>query len=225
MDYFRLADAIRRCPACVFHDPALAPIPPAPGALPARLMFVGESPSWAADQAAPFDPVTISGQALDRHYLAPLGLTRAQVWISNLLKCRYPAGLYGNKPKFDAEIQHAVETCVRLWLFKEIALAQPEVLVTLGDQQVYQRLRRLCGLATPTVFEEAVGRPHAVQIGERDLILFPMIHPDISRPEGDGDDRKLRLRQQWAPLHHDAHLPALRRLLEERGILNAGGTG
>lgn len=215
MHYNRLARALRHCSACAFHDATFEPLPPEPAETPTRVMFIGESPSWAENQVAPFSPATISGQALERNYLAPLGLSRDTVWITDLLKCRYPAGIFGSKPRHDDDIHRAVETCVRLWLVHEIELAQPQVVITLADQQVYQRVRRLFGLSTPAMFEEAAGRAHAVEFGAHPAILFPMVHPDISRPEGDGDNRKLRARRKWATIHQEEHIPALRRLLDE----------
>jgi uracil-DNA glycosylase family 4 len=213
--YNRLASAVRRCTACAFSGAAIEPLPPEESTTPARLMFIGESPSWAENQVSPFSPSTASGQALERHYLAPLGLQRHDVWITDLLKCRYPAGIYGSKPRHEDDIRRAVDTCVRLWLMHEIELARPQIVVTLSDQQVYQRVRRMFGLNTPARFDEAVGRPHTVEFGAQQAIVFPLIHPDISRPEGDGDSRKLRARQAWASVHRDEHIPTLRRLLDE----------
>ncbi len=215
MDYNRLARAVRRCTSCTFYDTAYEPLPPESCQTPTRIMFIGESPSWAENQAAPFAPTTISGQALERHYLAPLNLRRDDVWITDLLKCRYPAGIYGSKPRHESDIQRAVETCVRLWLVHEIDLAQPQVVITLSDQQVYQRVRRLFGLNTPALFAAAVGQPYTVEFGGQPVILFPMIHPDISRPAEEGDSRKLTARRKWAAIHRDEHIPTLRRLLAE----------
>lgn len=218
MEYRTIANSMQRCTACSFASAEFAPLPPQPIQGSAPLMFIGESPSWAERQIAPFSPETISGAALERHYLAPLGLRRDQVWITNLLKCRYPAGIYGNKTEHDAEIQRSVETCVRLWLLRELDLVQPRIIVTLSDSQVCRRLREMFGLTLPAAFEEAVGRPHEVTLGSHSVILFPMIHPEISRPVGDGDGRRLHARRQWASLHHSQHLPALKVLLETVGV-------
>jgi uracil-DNA glycosylase family 4 len=210
-----LTDSIRRCRACAFSDPAYPPIPPQDISLPVPVMFIGESPSWAEDQDMPFAASTTSGQALENHYLAPLGLPRENVWITNLLKCRHPHEMYAHKAKYTADIRAAAEVCTQHWLLKELALVQPRVVVTLSDYLVYQRIRRLFDLALSPAFEDALGQAHSVTLGGREVLLFPMIHPDISRPEGDGDSRKLHSRRRWAPLHHAQHLPALKTVLAE----------
>ena len=182
--------------------------------VPVKLFLVGENPSWAEEQQTPFDPRTISGQALDRNYLQPLGLERVEVWITDLFKCRYPKEIYGKKGKYNREIQAVADTCARQWLIKELSHASPKVVATLSDREVYQRLRRIFNLHTPSRFQKAVGQPWSVKLGEVATLLFPMIHPDISRPLGEGDSRKITARQKWAPRHHEEHVPALRRLVE-----------
>lgn len=211
--YRTLAQAIRHCTACSFRDPIIEPLAPDLPQLPVPVMFVGENPSWAQEQLAPFAETTISGQALNQHYLQPLGLARNQVWITDLFKCRYPKAIYAAKPQHRETIQSVVNTCAGLWLPQEIALARPHVLVTLSDQEVYRRLRRAFRLPTPANFAHVVGRPHAINLGGFAVTLFPMIHPDISRPWGEGDSRKQAAREKWAPIHREVHIPALRELL------------
>ena len=120
--------------------------------------------------------------------------------------------VYSNKTKYENEIQKVARKCSRLWLTKEIAWARPAVVVTLSDNQVYQRLRRAFKLNTPVSFERAVGKQHDIEIEGVETILFPMIHPDISRPIDDNDKRKLNVRRKWAPLHKE-HVANLYRLL------------
>ena len=82
-------------------------------------------------------------------------------------------------------IQDVAKTCANLWLVQEIKIAKPKVIVTLSDKQVYQRLRKIFDLTIPSKFGDVVGRPHKISIEGFETILFPMIHPDISRPIGD----------------------------------------
>lgn len=110
-------------------------------------------------------------------------------------------------------IQAVANLCANLWLLQEVVLAWPRVLVTLSDQEVYQRLRRAFGLPTPARFATAVGKPHPIMLGGLTVTLFPMIHPDISRPWGEGDKRKPAARQKWADIHAREHIPALRQVL------------
>ena len=88
----------------------------------ADLLFVGEAPGQHEDkQGEPF--VGAAGQLLTR-MLAEIGLTREQVYIANILKCRPP----GNRDPQEDEI----ETCTP-WLIEQISLIQPQVVVTLGN--------------------------------------------------------------------------------------------
>jgi uracil-DNA glycosylase family 4 len=176
-------------------------------------MFVGENPSWADHQQTPFSETTISGRALRRYYLEPLGLRESDVWITDLFKCRYPKKVHRAKRSNASLIQHVASTCARRWLVCELALAQPDVVVTLADKAAYQRLRVAFGWNTPRLFADAVGRPHNVRIERIAATVFPMVHPDISRPIGDGDNRKQKTRAKWAILHLERHIPALRAVL------------
>lgn len=204
---------IQKCSSCSFRNPSIKPLPPDSGLTEVDLMFVGENPSWEEKQEVPFSPNTISGKALEEHYIKPLGLTRKQVWITDLFKCRYPKEVYREKQKNDSLIQNVAKTCVQLWLIQEIKISKPKVIVTLSDKQVFQRLRKIFNLSIPSKFSDVVGKPHKISIDGFKTILFPMIHPDISRPMGDGDDRKKNVREKWTPLHHEKHIPALLKII------------
>ena len=214
IELFSLRSSIHECTACSFRNPAITPLAPSEVAVPVKIMFVGENPSWAEEQTEPFSNNTISGKALEKYYLNPLGFARSQVWITDLFKCRYPKHIYRAKPQFEELIQANAETCASKWLVAEIMLAQPKIIVTLSDRQVYQRLRTAFSLSTPKKFDNAVGKPYRVTLGEWETLVFPMAHPDIIRPIGEGDGRKENVRQKWAPLHSDIHIPALKSLLE-----------
>jgi uracil-DNA glycosylase len=87
----------------------------------ARVLLVGEAPGAQEDEAgAPF--VGRSGQLLDA-LLTEAGLPREAVAVTNVLKCRPPGN---RKPR-----RREVETC-RPWLTRQVALAAPAVLCTLG---------------------------------------------------------------------------------------------
>jgi DNA polymerase len=88
----------------------------------ADLLFIGEAPGQHEDkQGEPF--VGAAGQLLTR-MLGEISLTREQVYIANILKCRPP----GNRDPQEDEI----ETCTP-WLIEQISLIQPHVIVTLGN--------------------------------------------------------------------------------------------
>jgi uracil-DNA glycosylase len=88
----------------------------------AELLFIGEGPGFHEDkQGEPF--VGAAGQLLTR-MLQEIGLTREQVYIANVVKCRPP----GNRDPQPDEI----EACTP-WLVEQISLIQPSVIVTLGN--------------------------------------------------------------------------------------------
>ena len=216
-EYKKIVTELRNCSACSFRDASIEPLAPAWAQPPAPILFIGENPSWAEDQDVPFAESTISGQALEQYYLQPLGLSRGQVWITDLFKCRYLKEVYRVKSNNEKLIQSVAETCARQWLLWEISLANPKVIVTLSDKEVYQRLRRAFALETPANFNNAVGRMHSISLSGVQVTLFPMVHPDISRPLGDGDNRKPAARSKWSTIHQNEHIPALKEILLAEG--------
>ncbi|MBU1238402.1 uracil-DNA glycosylase [Myxococcota bacterium] len=91
------------------------------GAVPARIFFIGEGPGAQEDeQGRPF--VGKAGQLLDR-MIEAMGLTRDQIYIGNIVKCRPP----GNR---DPETDEML-SCMPV-LERQIELVRPEVIVSLG---------------------------------------------------------------------------------------------
>jgi DNA polymerase len=87
----------------------------------ARLMFVGEGPGADEDaQGIPF--VGRAGQLLN-NMIGAMGLKREEVYIANVVKCRPP----GNRTPEPEE----AHTCSP-FLFRQIDVVRPEVLVALG---------------------------------------------------------------------------------------------
>jgi len=100
----------------------------------ARLMFVGEGPG--ADEDAQGEPfVGRAGQLLDRIIVA-MGLSRPEVYIGNVVKCRPP----GNRTPLPEE----AATCLP-FLRTQIAIIKPEVIVALGKTALEGLLGPLSG--------------------------------------------------------------------------------
>jgi uracil-DNA glycosylase len=88
----------------------------------ADVMFVGEGPGYYEDkQGEPF--VGAAGQLLTR-MLGEIGLSRADVYITNTVLCRPP----GNRDPLPDEL----EAC-RPYLLERLELIKPHVIVTLGN--------------------------------------------------------------------------------------------
>ena len=126
----------------------------------ADLMFVGEAPGFHEDQqGVPF--VGAAGKLLEQ-LLAGIGLTRADVYIANVLKCRPP----GNRDPMPEEI----EACeVHLW--RQIELINPRVVATLGNFAT----KLLSG--KPTGITRVHGQEQETTIGSRTVLLYPLYHP------------------------------------------------
>jgi DNA polymerase len=126
----------------------------------ADLMFVGEAPGFHEDkQGEPF--VGQAGKLLDK-LLEGIGMSRADVYIVNTLKCRPP----GNRDPNPDEI----ESC-EPYLFKQIELISPKVIATLGNFAT----KLLSG--KPTGITRVHGTEQQVTLGGRSVLLYPLYHP------------------------------------------------
>ena len=91
------------------------------GSVHADVMFIGEGPGAVEDELGrPF--VGPAGQLLEK-MLASIGLSRSDVYIANIVKCR---------PPFNADpLPQYAEKCMP-YLRSQIAFIRPKVLVLLG---------------------------------------------------------------------------------------------
>ena len=111
------------------------------GSIDAQLMFVGEAPGADEDeQGEPF--VGKAGQMLTK-IIQATGLTRADVYIANILKCRpdTPGQSAGNRKPTPDEMA----TCIP-YLHEQIDLIRPRVIVALGATAVDGLLGKTLGI-------------------------------------------------------------------------------
>ena len=126
----------------------------------ADLMFVGEAPGATEDeQGLPF--VGRAGKLLDQ-LLEEIGLTRGDVFVTNVLKCRPP----GNRDPLPIEIENCQE-----YLLRQVELIQPTVICTLGNFST--KLLR----GDPTGITRLHGQPEVRELGVRAVRLYPIYHP------------------------------------------------
>jgi uracil-DNA glycosylase family 4 len=150
-----------------------------PGDFPrgARVLVVGEAPGAQEDQAGrPF--VGKGGQLLDQ-LLRDAGLARAEVAVANVLKCRPP----NNRAPTRAEANRC-----RGWLDRQVALADPELVVTLGGTALAWALGHGLRLA------DARGRVHRWQ----GRLLVATYHPSAALRFGPGGAPMSALRADLA---------------------------
>ena len=123
----------------------------------ADLMFVGEGPGAEEDrQGVPF--VGRAGQLLTT-LIEGIGLTRDQVYIANVVKCRPP----GNRDPQPLEI----ETC-RPFLEAQLGFIEPSVVVTLGNFATKLLLDTKVGIT------KLRGSEYPQDSG---VVIIPTLHP------------------------------------------------
>jgi uracil-DNA glycosylase family 4 len=128
---------------------------PGEGAEDANIMFIGEAPGWHEDQQGrPF--VGPAGQFLDK-LLASINLSREQVYIANVIKCR-PTG---NRDPLPAEIRNC-----RQWLERQIEIIRPKMIVTLGR---YSMAMYFPG--------KSISKIHGTAQKRDNVIYYAMYHP------------------------------------------------
>lgn len=126
------------------------------GDVDARVMFIGEGPGENEDlQGRPF--VGRAGEMLTK-WIESMGLTREQVYIANVVKCRPP----GNREPAADEI----DACTP-YLVEQITTIRPEVLVTLGKPATHFML------GTKLAMKNLRGTWHEW----RGIPLLPTYHP------------------------------------------------
>ena len=127
------------------------------GSPDADLMFVGEAPGADEDQQGePF--VGRAGQLLTK-IIEAIGLSRSDVYIANVIKCRPP----GNRNPEPDEVG-ACEP----FLFQQIDLVKPKVIVALGTFAAHALLK------TDAPISRLRGRVHDYRGGSK---LIPTFHP------------------------------------------------
>lgn len=147
--------AIHDCTACPLAIGRLTAVP-GDGDPQSDILFIGEGPGKKEDQTGhPF--VGASGKFLDE-MLDSIKKTRADVFVTNIVKCRPPA----NRDPEPEEIR----TCTELFLWTQIKLLNPKLIVTLG--------RHSMGLFLPGAkISETHGQPKRV----KGFVILPLYHP------------------------------------------------
>jgi len=116
----QIAKEVSACIKCPLHEGRKKSVP-GEGPANAEIMFIGEGPGFHEnEQGRPF--VGAAGKFLDQ-LLAQAGVTRADVWIGNVVKCRPP----GNRDPLPEELA-ACDT----YLEAQIQAINPSIIVTLG---------------------------------------------------------------------------------------------
>ena len=183
-----IAAAVSTCTLCDLCKTRTKAVP-GEGNPHAKIMFIGEGPGYHEDkQGRPF--VGPAGQFLDE-LLASINLKRADVFITNVVKCRPPE----NRDPTPVEI----ETC-HPYLEQQIAAIKPKVIVTLGRHSMAQffgsekisaihgRARKINGYLCIAMYHPAAGL-HQASLKDTiraDFKKIPTIIAEAERLEAEG---------------------------------------
>lgn len=142
----------QKCRLCAARTHAV----PGEGNPHARLMFIGEGPGRDEDLTGrPF--VGRAGQLLDK-MIAAIGLSREEVYIANVVKCRPPQN---RAPEMDE-----VAACMP-YLRAQVGLIRPWVIVLLGASA-------LGAILGP---EHRITRERGAWIERKGVFFMPTFHP------------------------------------------------
>jgi uracil-DNA glycosylase len=174
-----------KCDLCKGRTKAV----PGEGNPHAQVMFIGEGPGFHEDkQGRPF--VGPAGQFLEE-LLASINLKRADVFITNVVKCRPP----GNRDPLPAEI----DAC-NGYLDRQIAAINPQVIVTLGRfsmakffggekiSAIHGRARKIDGRICIAMYHPAAGL-HQQSLKESirsDFKKIPLVIAEAERLAAEG---------------------------------------
>lgn len=122
----------------------------------AKLMFVGEGPGQQEDiQGKPF--VGAAGQLLDK-ILASVGISRDEVYIANVVKCRPPGNRLPTPEEAAACLPHLLE---------QVRAIRPKIIVCLG------------ALATQTLIDKnaRITKIRGAWFEKNGILYMPTFHP------------------------------------------------
>ena len=116
----QIAKEVSVCTNCTLHESRKKSVP-GEGPANAEIMFIGEGPGFHEnEQGRPF--VGAAGKFLDQ-LLAQAGVTRSEVFIGNVVKCRPPE----NRDPLPDEL-----SACDVYLERQIEAINPSIIVTLG---------------------------------------------------------------------------------------------
>ena len=169
-----LASRIAACDMCGLAKGRGKTVP-GDGAADADIMFIGEGPGFYEDR----DGLPFVGRAgaLLNEMLASISLRRADVFITNMVKCRPP----NNRDPFPAEI-----SACSGYLDEQIAAVRPKVIVALGRYSFSKFFPN-----------EAISKARGKPRNWRGIVVYPMYHPAAALRNG---NLKARLQDDFARL-------------------------
>lgn len=153
-DLQALAHDVNNCQKCPLYRTATRGVP-GEGPPNARILFIGEAPGYYEDQQGrPF--VGAAGHLL-QEMLSAIGMSRSDVYITNILKHRPP----GNRDPMPQEIEACNE-----YLDRQLVLIKPRLICTLGRFS----MRKFFGPGS-------MGALHGRTVRHGDATCYALYHP------------------------------------------------
>ncbi len=158
-----LAKSLHNCQRCKLSKLGRTQVVFGVGNPHASIMFVGEGPGFHEDQQG--EPFVGAAGKLLNDLLQSAGLSRSDIYIANVIKCRPPNN---RDPEPDE-----VETC-KPFLMQQIQMIRPKLVCTLGNW------------ATQTLLERKVGitKVRGQAFYMKDFVIFPLLHPAAALHQG-----------------------------------------
>jgi hypothetical protein len=158
-----------------------------------------------------------SGIALDELILKPLGLTRNDVWLCDLVphSCMNPSQVKAieraylpmvrryklSLPTVPVVPQVLVDETRQRVILKEIQESEADIVIVLGDMPIRWFLRQFDGrwkkLANFGCDNQSYGKLHEVHIGKQKLAILPLAHPRQIAKLGQSSVIWYQLHQEW----------------------------
>ncbi len=154
----KIEEEIKKCQKCPLYKTRKNAVP-GEGRFEKKIMFVGEAPGRREDELGrPF--VGAAGKFLDE-LLASIELSRKDVYITNIVKCRPP----GNRDPTDEEIKLCSP-----YLDRQIAVMKPRIICPLGRFSAKYILEK---------FGFEMDKISKIQgsVFEGEVLILPMYHP------------------------------------------------
>ncbi|MDV3103227.1 type-4 uracil-DNA glycosylase [Thermococcus waiotapuensis] len=159
----KLEERIRACQRCPLGQLRTNAVPGS-GSYNAKVMFVGEAPGyWEDQEGLPF--VGRAGKILDG-LLETIGLSREEVYITNIVKCRPPE----NRDPTEEEIRACAP-----YLDSQIDIIRPKVIVPLGRHSMGYILRKF-GFE-PEPISKIHGKTFEAYTLFGKVVIMPTYHP------------------------------------------------
>jgi uracil-DNA glycosylase len=150
----QVAEEASKCSRCALHHSRKLAVP-GEGPANAEILFIGEGPGfYENEQGRPF--VGAAGKFLDE-LLTNANLTRSEVFITNVVKCRPP----GNRDPLPEELAACSD-----YLERQIQAINPRVIVTLGRYSMATFLPNA-----------KISEVHGQSMRIKGRLIIPMYHP------------------------------------------------